>query len=126
MQSDLLQTKQFDHCHKLMILSLLIFLADQNSRRRGKTRQIANFTNTPLHFDEKKTWVVIIHLQETEGNVDEKKTKIVVDTVRGQLKNPGREKDPGHLATAMLTGDRDQNRQLTWTSLPGTVYILGQ
>ena len=126
MQSDLLQTKQFDHCHKLMILSLLIFLADQNSRRRGKTRQIANFTNTPLHFDEKKTWVVIIHLQETEGNVDEKKTKIVVDTVRGQLKNPGREKDPGHLATAMLTADRDQNRQSTWTSLPGTVYILGQ
>jgi hypothetical protein len=54
MQSDLLQTKQFDHCHKLMILSLLIFLADQNSRRRGKTRQITNFTNTPLHFDEKK------------------------------------------------------------------------
>ena len=54
MQSDLLQTKQFDHCHKLMILSLLIILADQNSRRRGKTRQIANFTNTPLHFDEKK------------------------------------------------------------------------
>lgn len=53
MQSDLLQTKQFDHCHKLMILSLLIFLADQNSRR-GKTRQIANFTNTPLHFDGKK------------------------------------------------------------------------
>ena len=84
MQSDLLQTKQFDHCHKLMILSLLIFLADQTSRRRGKTRQIANFANTPLHFDEKKTWVVIIHLQETEGNVDEKKTKIVVDTVRGQ------------------------------------------
>ena len=68
-----------------MILSLLIFLADQTSRRRGKTRQIANFTNTQLHFDGKKqTWVVIIHLQETEGNVDEKKTKIVVDTVRGQ------------------------------------------
>ena len=109
-----------------MILSLLIFLADQNSRRRGKTRQIANFTNTPLHFDEKKTWVVIIHLQETEGNVDEKKIKIVVDTVRGQLKNPGREKDPGHLGTAMLTAGRDQNHQSTWTSLPGTVYILGQ
>ena len=36
MQSDLLQTKQFDHCHKLMILSLFIFLADQNSRRREK------------------------------------------------------------------------------------------
>ena len=54
MQSDLLQTKQFDHCHKLIILSFLIFLADQNSIRRGKTRQIANFTNTPLHFEEKK------------------------------------------------------------------------
>ena len=62
-----------------MILSLLIFLADQNSRRRGKTLQTLHYILT-----KKKTWVVIIHLQETEGNVDEKKTKIVVDTVRGQ------------------------------------------
>ena len=43
-----------------------------------------NSSNTPLHFDGKKPWVVIIHLQETEENVGEKKTKIVVDTARGQ------------------------------------------
>ena len=125
MQSVLLQTKQFDHCHKLMILSLFFL---QNKIQEEEEKRVKQQTLQTLHciLTKKKTWVVIIHLQETEGNVDEKKTKIVVDTVRGQLKNPGIEKGPGHLGTAMLTAGRDQNRQLTWTSLPGTVYILGQ